>query len=198
MRITPYFEINETRYEFKRTRWLIAEHRRLSDENPLSEEDKANTVKASNLVADVKKYAEKAKECWDKLCEDPTEENERVYNLFKRMSDSSIEKYNEFIVSNNALQNATKHTIEILEKVAIKALAEQYYDMNETFAKRTWEEFVESNESREAVDEWLNAMAECLFAEDEEENEDTGFLAQKRKADNEREMNRKSALGKKR
>ena len=59
MRITPYFELNENRYEFKRTRWLIAEYKRLNEESPLSDEDRANAITASNLVADVKKFAEK-------------------------------------------------------------------------------------------------------------------------------------------
>ena len=54
--LAPYFELNGNRYEFKRTRWLIAEYRRLNEENPLSDEDKANAITASNLVADVKKF----------------------------------------------------------------------------------------------------------------------------------------------
>lgn len=197
MRITPYFELNENRYEFKRTRWLIAEYKRLNEESPLSDEDRANAITASNLVADVKKFAEKEKECWDKLCDDPTEENQRIYLMFKGMSDKAIAEYNAFVSTNNTLQTATKHSIDILEKVAIKALAEQYFGFNEAAAKHTWEQFVESMDDHDKVAEWLNAMAECLFAEDESE-EDTGFLAQKRKMDMERENNRKSAIRKKR
>ena len=197
MRITPYFELNGNRYEFKRTRWLIAEYNRLNEENPLSDEDKANAIKASNLVADVKKFAEKEKECWEKLCEEPTEENQRVYLMFKGMSDKAIADYNAFVSTNNTLQTATKHSIDILEIVAIKALAEQYYNGNEALAKQTWELYVDEIEDHNKVAEWLNAMAECLFGEEDNE-EDTGFLAQKRKADMERENNRKNALRKKR
>lgn len=197
MRITPYFELNGNRYEFKRTRWIIAEYRRLNEENPLPEEDRANAIKASNLVADVKKFAEKEKECWDKLCEDPTDENQRIYLMFKGMSDKAIADYNAFVSTNNTLQTATKHSIDILEKVAIKALAEQYYSGNEHLAKQTWEMFVEETDDHNKVAEWLNAMAECLFGDNDNE-ENTGFLSEKRKADMERENNRKSALRKKR
>lgn len=197
MRITPYFELNGNRYEFKRTRWIIAEYRRLNEENPLSEEDKANAIKASNLVADVKKFAEKEKECWEKLCDEPTEENQRVYLMFKGMSDKAIADYNAFVSTNNTLQTATKHSIDILEIVAIKSLAEQYYSGNENLARQTWEQFVDEIDDHNKVAEWLNAMAECLFGEEDNE-EDTGFLAQKRKADMERENNRKNALRKKR
>ena len=194
-RINPYFELNGNRFEIKRTRWIIAENRRLNEENPLSDTDKANAIKASNLVADVKKFAEKEKECWDKLCENPTEDNQRIYFMFKGMSDKAIVDYNEFVSTNNTLQTATEHSISILKMIVIKALAEQYFGMNEALAKQTWEAYVEIiDETKEA--EWLNAMAECLFADEEEE--DTGFLAQKRKMDEERANNLKSAIRKKR
>ena len=72
-RINPYFELNGTRYEIKKTRWLIAEHHKLNEENPLSSIDKENIIKANNLIADAKKFAEKTDECWEKLFEEPTE-----------------------------------------------------------------------------------------------------------------------------
>ena len=197
MRITPYFELNGNRYEFKRTRWLIAEYRRLNEENPLSDEDKANAITASNLVADVKKFAEKAEEMWERLCENPTPENRATYSMFKEMSDEAITKYNNFVSTNNTLQTATKHSIDILEKVAILALQEQHLNGNYALAKQTWEMHVDEVDDNDKVAEWLQAMAECLFGEDDNE-EDTGFLAQKRKADMERENNRKNALRKKR
>ena len=196
MKLTPYFELNGNRYEFKRTRWLIAEYKRLGDENPLSADDKANAIKANNLVADAQKLAEKVKELWDKLCENPTPENKATYSMFKEMSDEAIEKYNDFITKNDAVNTSFKHSIDILEKVAIKALAEQYFGMNENLAKQTWEMYVDTLDDHDQVAEWLMAMADCLFNEDNDE-EDTGFLAQKRKADMERENNRKSALRRK-
>lgn len=197
MRINPYFELNGNYYEFKRTRWLIAEYKKLGEENPLSADDKANAIKANNLVADAQKLAEKVKELWDKLCENPTPENRATYSMFKEMSDEAIEKYNDFITKNDAVNTSYKHSIDILEKVAIKALAEQYFGMNENLAKQTWEMYVDTLDDHDKVAEWLLAMAECLFGEDDNE-EDTGFLAQKRKADMERENNRKSALRRKR
>lgn len=197
MRITPYFELDGNRYEFKRTRWLIAEHRRLNEESPVSDEDRANAVTASNLVADAQRYADKAKEMWDKLCDDPTEENQRIYLMFKGMSDKAIADYNSFVATNNSLQTAAKQNIDILEQVAIKALAEQHFNGNHSLAKQTWEKFVEATGDHNETAEWLQAMAECLFGRDDDE-EDKGFLSQKRKMDEERENNRKSALRKKR
>ena len=87
MRITPYFELKGNRYEFKRTRWLIAEYEKLGREMALSPEDKADAMKANNLMADAKRFAEKEKEMWEILCENPTPENRATYSMSKEMSD---------------------------------------------------------------------------------------------------------------
>lgn len=197
MRINPYFELDGTRYELKRTRWLIAEYKKLGEDTPMSAEDKSNAITANNLVADAKKFADKANDMWDRLCENPTPENRATYMMFKEMSDEAIAKYNDFVSKNDAVNTSFKHSINILEKVAIKALAEQYFGMNETVAKQTWEKFVDTKESHDDVAEWLVAMADCLFGEDDEEETDD-FLSQKRKMDEERANNRKSAIRKRR
>lgn len=198
MRINPYFELEGNRYEIKRTRWLINEYKKLGEAIPLSPEDKANAITANNLVSDAKKFAEKANEMWDKLCENPTPENKNTYFMFKEMSDEAIAKYNEFIAKNDAVNTSFKHSIDILEKTIIKGLAEQYFGFNENLAKQTWEMFVDSQDSHDDVAEWLMAAADSLFGEDDNEEEKDDFLSKKRKAEMERENNRKSALRKKR
>jgi benzoyl-CoA reductase/2-hydroxyglutaryl-CoA dehydratase subunit BcrC/BadD/HgdB len=195
-RINPYFELNGNRFEIKRTRWLFAEYNKLIEENPISQEDKANTMKASTLISDAKRFAEKTKECWDKLCKEPSEENQRIYLMFKGMSDKAIADYNDFVVNSNSLDNANQRTSDILEKVTIKALAEQYFGMNETLAKQTWEQYVDSVDNHGLIYEWLVYMSECLFAENSEV-EDNSFLSQMRKQKEERENNRKNASNKK-
>lgn len=195
--ITPFFEVSGNRYEIKKTRYLVAEYDKLRKEAPASAEDKENLSIAGNLVSDVRKFAEKEQEWWDIFCETPNEENKSTYLMFKELSDNAIKRYNEFVAQNNTLEDSYQRTVNILEKLAIKALAEQYFGFNEVAAKQTWEQFVDQAESHDYVANWLNAMAECLFAEDEEE-EDNGFLAQKRKMDKERENARKSAVRKKR
>lgn len=197
MKLAPYFELDGIRYEFMRTRWLIAEYEKLGREMALSPEDKADTMKANNLMADAKRFAEKESEMWERLCENPTPENRATYLMFKEMSDEAIEKYNDFIAKNDTVNASFKRSIDILEKIAIKALAEQYFDFNEVIAKQTWEKFVDTMEDHNKVGEWLMAFGDCMFVDDDNE-EDTGFLAQKRKMDMERENNRKSAIRKKR
>lgn len=198
MRINPYFELNGNRYEITRTRWLIAEYKKLGEEMPLSAEDKANAITANNLVADAKKFADKASELWDRLCENPTPENKATYFMFKEMSDEAIAKYNDFISKNNAVNKTFKHSIDILEKTIIKGLAEQYFGFNENLAQQTWEMFVETQESHDDVAEWLMEAADSLFGENDNEEYKDDFLSKKRKAKMERESNRNIAIRKKR
>ena len=195
--LNPFFELNGVRYEIKKTRWLIAEYKRLGESMDISDEDKANATKAGNLIADVKKFAEKEQEYWEALCENPTEENQRIYLMFKGMSDNAISAYNDFAAATNAVQTVLKNNVDILEKIAIKGLAEQYFDQNEAMARETWEKFVDSVESHSQIVEWLNAMADCLFGQ-EDEVEDNSFLSQKRKMDEARAQNKRNALKKKR
>ena len=180
-KITPFFTLNGVKYEIKKTRWLVAEYNRLNEESPLTDEDRADAIKASNLVADAQKFAEKEKEWWDKLCVEPTEENRNTYFMFKKMSDDAVSAYNEFVVTHNALQDASRHNINVLEQIAIKGIAEQYFHMNEAEATKIWEAFVDSQENHNIVGEWLTAMAQCLFMEEDEKEEGNDFLSQMRK-----------------
>lgn len=196
-KINPYFELNGNKYEIKRTRWLISEYEKLGKEMALSPEDKADAMKANNLIADAKRFAEKESEMWDKLCENPTPENRSAYSMFKEMSDEAILKYNEFIAKTDTVNTSFKRSIDILEKTAIKALSEQYFNMNEELGRQTWEQFVDTIEDKNKVGEWLIAFGDCLFVDEDDNEEDTGFLAQKRKMDEERASKRQSALRKK-
>lgn len=180
-KITPFFTLNGVKYEIKKTRWLVAEYNRLNEESPLTDEDRADAIKASNLVADAQKFAEKEKEWWDKLCVEPTEENRNTYFMFKKMSDDAVSAYNEFVVTHNALQDASRHNINVLEQIAIKGIAEQYFHMNEAEATKIWEAFVDSQENHNVVGEWLTAMAQCLFIEEDEREEGNDFLSQMRR-----------------
>ena len=68
--------------------------------------------------------------------------------------------------------------IYLLEKIAILGIAEQYFAMDYTKAETVWIKFVETL-GKANVPEWLSAMSECLFA-DEEEVKENSFLAQMR------------------
>lgn len=191
MKIIPFFEIDGQRYEIKRTRYLLAEYDKLSKESELSNDDKTNAIKAQNLIADVQKYAQKTQELEEKYFETLDDEDERKYLKMKSLRDKALEDLARFEAETGSTTRLQEEGLKLLEKIAIIALAEQYFDMNVVFAKQLWEKFVASLGSKEQLQEWLSYMSEYLFNE-EQEVEENSFLSQMRKKAEERANNRRN------
>lgn len=187
--IIPFFEINGQRYEIKRTRYLLAEYNKLAKESQLKKEDKANAIKAQTMIADMRRYAEKVKELEDKFFETLDEEDERRYMKAKELYDKRFDEFTELELDTESLEKMQKAGVDLLEKIAIKGLAEQHFNFDESKAKALWEMFVENNGNDETV-EWLSAMNTCLFEKDEEEDKGD-FLSIMRKKAQEKANNRK-------
>lgn len=183
-KIIPFFEIDGKRYEIKRTRYLLAEYDKLGEQTNLSNEDKANAVKTQNIISDIRRYAEKEQELWDKFCETADDEDERKYLKFKELREQATRQYAEFNDSAIKLQKAG---LDILEKIVIKGIAEQYH-LDEEAAKNIWCSYVDEVGKNKAT-EWLGYMSEYLFGNDEEE--DNSFLSQMRKRAEQKAMRRK-------
>lgn len=188
-KIIPFFELNGNRYEIKKTRYLLAEYDKLSDENNISDEDKANAVKMQILIDDAKKYAEKVKELEEKYFETFDDEDERRYLKAKALYEQKMGELTDFEVKSGSTRRLQKESVDLLEKIAIKGLAEQYFNMDMQAAEKLWCEYVDTIQNHNTVIEWLAAMSECLFMEDEDE--DNPFLAQMRKKKEEQSKNRK-------
>lgn len=174
-KIIPFFEVNGQRYEIKRTRYLLAEYDKISEQSQLSDEDKANAVTVQNLINDIRKYAAREQELWDKFCETADDEDERKYLKFKELREKATREYAEYNTSTQKLQKAG---LDILEKIVIKGIAEQY-NMSEEQANEIWCSYVDEVGKNRAA-EWLGYMSENLFGNNDEE-EDNSFLSQMRK-----------------
>ena len=194
--ITPFFELDGTRYEIKRTRYLIAEYDKISEENDVSNEDKQNALKARSLLEDIQKYEKKKRELEEIFFDTLDDEDERKYLKVKALYDNAMNEFTALEIENNSISRLQKNVIDVLEKIAIKGLAEQHFHMNMDEATKLWERFVDSMDSHAKVGEWLTAMSDCLFA-DESEEEDNSFLAQKRKADEEKRKARSAIKSRK-
>lgn len=192
--IVPFFEIDGQRYEIKRTRYLIAEYDKLGEESTLSNADKENAIKAQSLIADVQKYGLKAEEYWQKLEENPSKETRDNYYMFKEMYDKALEELAKLEAETGSTNRLQKEAIDTLERIAIKGLAEQYFNFDENKAKSIWEKYADKLGNTATV-EWLVGMSECLFKEDEEV-EDNGFLSQMRKRAEEKANLRKNIIKK--
>ncbi len=193
-KIIPFFEVNGKRYEIKKTRYLLAEYDKLSEDSGLSKEDKANAIKAQSLIGDIQRYAEKTKELEEKYFETFDDEDERKYLKAKELYNKALNELTVLETETGSTVRVQKASIDILEKIAIKGLAEQYFAMDEEKAKSVWESYVDTLPNQNMATEWLNGMAECLFGNDEVE--DNSFLAQMRKAAEEKANNRKNGIKK--
>jgi hypothetical protein len=190
--LVPFFELNGKTYEVNKTRWILAEYDKLTDRNELSAEDKANAIKIQSLAGDVRRYAELMRKHWEIFEESFDDEAERKYLKAKSLYDNALEQLTKLEVESGSSERLRRAGINTLEKVAIKGLAEQYFEFNEEKATELWKEYVENVGKANAV-EWLEAMAECLF--DNEENENgNDFLSQMRKKAEENANNRKNGL----
>lgn len=192
-KIIPFFELNGQRYEIKPTRWLIAEYDKLGEESQLSNEDKANAIKAQSLIGDIRKYAEKTKELEEKFFETFDDNDERNYLKVKSLYERALDELTKLEVESGSTTKLQKAGIDLLEKIAIKGLAEQYFNFDEVKAQKVWESYVDTLPNHEIVIEWLTSMSECLFRS-EEELEDNSFLSQMRKKAEQQAINRKNGI----
>lgn len=189
--IVPFFVFEGKRYEISKNRYLMAEYNKLQEKSNLSKEDKINSIKIQSLVGEIQKYAEKMKELQDIYFEKLDDESESRYLRIKKLYE---EKLNELAIlevesgSSIALQKAS---MDILEQVAIKGLAQKYFNGDESQANSVWCGFAEEIGNNATV-EWLTYMAECLFKEEQDENND--FLSQMRKMKEQQAINRKSQM----
>lgn len=189
-KITPFFELNGQKYEIKRTRYLLAEYDKLGEESQLSNEDKANAIKAQSLIGDLQRYAEKLKELEEKYFETFNDEDEKKYLKCKALYETKLEELTKLEVESGSTTKLQKAGIDLLEKIAIKGLAEQYFNFDENKAQSIWEQYAEKLGNNATV-EWLTGMSECLFREDEEVEENS-FLSQMRAKAEQRAINRKN------
>lgn len=189
-KIYPFFELEEKRYEIKPTRYLLAEYNKMSNETDLSAEDKTNAIKAQSLITDIRKYAEKTMELEERFFETFDEQDQRKYLMAKSMYDKALDDLARLEAESGSTAKLQKTSIDLLEKIAIKGLAEQHFNMDEALAKKTWEKFVDTLPNQGIATEWLTYMSECLF-EDENEVESNSFLHQMRKKAEEKANNRR-------
>ena len=193
-KIIPFFELNGQRYEIKPTRYLLAEYDKLGDESKLSNEDKANAIKAQSLIGDIQRYADKVKDLEENYFATFDDEDERKYLKIKALYESKLEELTALEIETGSTTKLQKAGVDLLEKVAIKGLAEQYFNFDEVKAQKLWENYVDTLSNHEIVIEWLSAMSECLFRS--EEVEDNSFLSQMRKKAEQRTINRKNGIKK--
>lgn len=195
MRINPYFEINKIRYEIKPTRFLIAEYEKIGDSQNISKEDKVNAVKLQNMANQLKGLAEKLNELKETYYADMTNKQAKAqYKACKEEYDEAFEELATFEIESGSTNKLQKETINVLERIAILGLAEQYFDNDADKANDVWCSWVDTV-SKDTATEWLVEMSNNLFGADEED--ESSFLAQVRAKKEERANNKRNGLARK-
>lgn len=192
--IIPFFELNGQRYEITATHYLLAEYEKLTREVVLSDEDKANSIRANTIIQDVEKYAKKVKELEEKFFDTFDSEDERRYLKAKELYENAISKFTKLEVETGSTTKLQKASIDVLEKIAIKGIAEKYFNLDEVKAKNIWEQYSEKIGNNATI-EWLTAMSECLFNKTADEDE-IPFLVKMREAKEKLVINRKNGIKK--
>lgn len=204
MKLIPFFYLNKVRYEIKPTRYLALQYEKISEENSLSNDDKVNALKLQNMAVQVRELAEQLKALKEEYYADMTNKEAKAqYRACKEEYNEMFEELARFEAESGGLVKVQKAGIDALEQIAILGLAEQYYGYgkDEIYrredyekGKEIWESFVDTI-GIDKASEWLVAMSENLFGEDEEEEENP-FLAQVKAKRAERAENQKKGLKK--
>jgi type IV secretory pathway TrbF-like protein len=177
MKVLPFFDYNGTRYEIKPTRHLLAEYDRLGETVNLSQEDKANGVKAQMLLEKVQKFATKLAEVEKRFFEDMSNEAlEKEYTTCDKLYQKAVNELANLEAEFGSTQKLQKAGIDLLEQLVIVALKEQY-SMSDKVAKETWCGYVDEI-GKTTASEWLGAMAQVILQrESQEEAKDNDFLS---------------------
>lgn len=182
-KILPILQVNGVNYELKKTRYLVAEYKRIGEGKEYTEEEQLATVDTQALLGDVKKYAKKLNELEEKFFKTFDPEDKRKYLDMKDLYEEARKRYAEAeIRSGGASRKLEKDAIDTLEQIAIKAISEQHCNMDIERATKIWTTFVE-DKGNSYIIEWLLAMADCFFNE-EEAKENDPFLSKVRAKNN--------------
>ena len=190
--LKPVFTANGKDYELKRTRALMVEFQKISENNKLDEEDANNYLKIKNTFDEMEKELsllnEKLDVARNDYYNDPTNADkkakfEALKKLVKETEKPLIDGKSEEM---QYLNKMTKIMLDNYEKAIVFAISEQY-DMSMTNAEKLWQEFVDEVGVATAS-QWVYAIGDTLFNQEANEND---FLAKKRAQQQQRLMARK-------
>ena len=141
----PYFEVDGTRYEIKRNRYLQAEFDKFKSENQMSDEEQIAYAKESDFQERVEKLAKRKDELYAKYLETFDDKDEELYNKACNAYNTLLEKEGK---GESLIGKQRKTLLAVGEKIIVKSL--QINHKGETI--RT---------EKEALDIW-NAFCEDI------------------------------------
>lgn len=117
--IIPFFEVNGQKYEIKRNRYLMAELDNMKSMIELTEEEESEKAKEQAKLDNLEKLSARKDELYEKYLETFDSEDEELYNKACAAYDKLIDEISK---SENITGKQTKKTIDMAEKLLIRAL----------------------------------------------------------------------------
>lgn len=115
----PFFEVNGTKYEIKRTRYLQAEFDDMKSDINMTDEEQVAYAKEQELEARIEKLRDRKNELYDKYLETFDEKDEALYN-------KACVAFNALIDEVGAMESISarqrKNMLDMGEKLIIKSL----------------------------------------------------------------------------
>ena len=179
--LKPILTINDKDYEIKKTRSLMVEFQRVSNENKVDEDVASKYLEIQSNFEDIEKQITvlglKCDEALSDLANDPTNADKKAkYDALKKLVKEAqkplLDGKSEEMQYMNKL---TKIMLDNYEKCIIFALSEQY-DMSRKSAEELWTSFVDEVGVKEAS-QWIYAIGDTLFNQEAQED---NFLTRKR------------------
>lgn len=173
-RLNPFFEVEGKTYEIVRTRAVECEYDKIRQRNQVDEREANFATDYTKLVNEYAEILEKYEEAKNNYFNDIlSEEKEKVYNAFKKLSDIKYEEVKDFEFKNKEFSieklqdRAYKNGVEVL----VFALStNKDYSLSAQEARDVWSKF-EEHFGLDYAKNWINAMIRVLFENDEEEQD---------------------------
>ena len=186
----PYFEVEGTRYEIKRNRYLQAEFDSLKEETQMTEEEQVAYAKESDFQERLEKLSQRKDELYAKYLETFDEKDEELYNKACKAYNTLLENEGK---GESLIGKQRKILIEIGEKIIVASL--QINDKGETIrtekeALEIWNNFANEIGEYSKLQFIVFTLNYIIGADEEIENP---FIAQA-KAKAEQKANMKKGL----
>lgn len=192
-RLKPSFNVNGKNYEFIFTRYLQLEYQKMADEKKHDSQYQKEIAEYTRLQEEFETLQKRYSTARSEFLDNPLDSDKKaVYNAIKEVYEQSYKEFVEYTSTHNAPNEADKYVIDMLERLVLLALEEQYKLSSEE-AEKVWCSFVDENGQNTAT-EFLAYLGKVWLTDIDEDTENPFIKAMRTKA--EQADNRKAGLKK--
>lgn len=191
--IKPSFNVNGKNYEFIFTRYLQLEYQKIADEKKHDSQYQKEIAEYTRLQEEFETLQKRYSTARSEFLDNPLDSDKKaVYIAIKEVYEASYKEFVEYTSTHNAPNEADKYVVDMLEKLVLLALEEQYKLSGEE-AEKVWCSFVDENGQNTAM-EFLAYLGKVWLTDIDEDPENPFIKAMRTKA--EQADNRKAGLSK--